>query len=180
MKNSSYLARQLCRGHIKQGLFIQKKISFDLSRIEMGYQPIQGTNERCLAAAAPPGQQDKLYPVFARASYTSSDKLGHRFLIDQYSTTTTEYKYTYGLIVDPWTGEGANPWEDNERDEYGNIIGYPYTNEVERTSTSDRISMNWGNDLSNNSTMYYPTGSWNSNNRDYKYNRTILKRSDIK
>ena len=123
---------------------------------------------------------DSKYPVFARASYTSSDKLGHRFLIDQYATTTTTYRFTYGLVIDPWTGEGDNPWEDNDRDAEGNIIGYTYTNEVERTSTSDRISMNWGDDLSNNSTMYYPTGSWNSNNRDYKYNRTILKRSDIK
>ena len=127
---------------------------------------------------------DQGYPVLTTAGRKNPNTgmlVRHCFLIDRYSTTTKSIKYTYGLKRDPWNGKEEYPWEDDEVDEYGNIISYAYTNEVVRTSTSDAIYMNWGEGGEGDNTPFYPNSSyWQSGNVVYDLHHTILRRVDVK
>lgn len=127
---------------------------------------------------------DQGYPILALATHTPSGiNSAHRFLIDSYMTKVTQIKYIYGLRRYPLPPGEENIWEDDDVDEYGNIISYAYTNEVVNTTTTNKISMNWGDiSTSDDNSFYYPTGDWyeESANLHYKYNQYILKRTDIK
>lgn len=109
------------------------------------------------------------YPVIAsaRTNKTSSGKpykpADHLFLIDQYQETTKTYKYTYALVRDKSQVTYPNPWIDDLKDANGNIIKYAYTKETSETSVySSKISMNWGENGSSNSTFYSPTENWDA------------------
>lgn len=126
---------------------------------------------------------DKGYPLLAIASQTESGYNDtHRFLIDSYSTENTVTKYTYGLKRYPTPDEKEDKWKSDDVDENGMIISYAYTNEVIRTTTTNKISMNWGDNTSDDYSYYYPYNNWDeeSVNANYKYNQYILKRADIK
>ena len=126
---------------------------------------------------------DQGYPVLTGAGTkdTPTGKLvGHLFLIDRYSTTTSSIKYTYGLKRDPWNSNEEYPWADDEVDEYGNIISYAYTNEVVRTSTSDAVYMNWGAGEYIDNVAYNPYSSdWQYDDTHYNYQHTIIRRVDV-
>lgn len=131
---------------------------------------------------------DKGYPVVAAARTNKKDdgssttESGHVFLIDQYKQSTETVRYVYGLIRDPWDPKnGPDPWEDNDYDENGNIIGWAYTNEIERTETSTLgISMNWGFYEHENRVFYYPYSSeWNAGGYIFNLSHRIFKRDGI-
>ncbi|MDE7109865.1 MAG: C10 family peptidase, partial [Muribaculaceae bacterium] len=121
---------------------------------------------------------DKGYPVLAAATPGVINDNGHRFLIDGYLETTITKKYTYGYEYDPWTGEGKNPWEENEVDENGNII-YNTTREEYATYSSYSVYMNWGQDGRDDDVECGINSSWDFANISLPYNKSILKRSDV-
>ena len=131
---------------------------------------------------------DKGYPVVAaaisnkKADGTPKPESGHVFLIDQYKQSTETVRYVYGLIREPWNSEnGDDPWADNDYDENGNIIGWAYTNEIERTvETNTGISMNWGYYEYENNIFYYPYATdWNAGGWSFNLSHRIFKRAGI-
>ncbi|MDE6791568.1 MAG: C10 family peptidase [Muribaculaceae bacterium] len=131
---------------------------------------------------------DKGYPVLGSAlSYNIADgtvldqPAGHCFIIDYYKITNKEIRYTYGYERDPWIGEGADPWEDDDCDENGNIIGYAITREEITSYSTKEISMNWGWGSQYNSSTYDPeVGQWISGGYNWNSSHIIYKRNDIK
>lgn len=121
---------------------------------------------------------DKQYPLLACAG---SDKGNHLFLIDQYIERRVTTKYVYGLIRDKWDGDGDDPYQDNEVDEEGNIVGFSYTKEVIHNDVDSYITMNWGENGKDNGVTYNPNAiSWVSNRTDYNRGHVIYVRSDIR
>lgn len=138
----------------------------------------------------------KGYPVLATAlsnkktNGTYINQVGHMFIIDQYKTTTHSTKYTYGYLRDYGddgdgdgeSGGGDDPYEDNERDDSGNVTGYAYYDEVIVYDYSeDFISMNWGWFGIYDDSFYNPSASeWNAGGYNFNLSHTIYRRSDIK
>ena len=60
MKDSSYLSGQFGGLHFQKRMSIHKQIAFNFTRVKMWNKSIEGTNQRCLAAATSPGQKNKL------------------------------------------------------------------------------------------------------------------------
>lgn len=125
------------------------------------------------------------YPLVSdsRSNMDSNGNLvedaGHYFLIDHYQKENRVYTYTYGYEFDPWRGEGGCPWEDNERDEWGNIVSYNYEKEVVNTYEHIYVSMNWGYGGANDDTLNNAEGVWDAGNRKYNYNHCIHLMSDF-
>ncbi len=130
---------------------------------------------------------DKGFPILSSAQSTKSSggiplsrTAGHLFIIDQYRYINREYKYTYGYKRDPWTGEGADPWEDDEVDEDGNIVAYSITKEDYSSYTSKEIYMNWGWGEGYNEISYNPNvAEWIAGKYNWNHSHVIYKRSNI-
>lgn len=158
----------------KSPVYLQQVFGVQFPRVSFDYQYVKKSI-------------DKGYPVVAGARTnkkedgTSILNSGHAFLIDQYKQTTEIVKYVYGLIRDPWNPkDGEDPWDDNDYDDEGNIIGWAYTNEIEQTQSDSSISMNWGYLEHENHVFYYPySQEWNAGGYIYNLSHTILKRADI-
>ncbi len=110
------------------------------------------------------------------------DKIGgHAFLIDRYKQNIRKIKYTYGLIRDPWTGPGPDPFMSDKVDESGNILQYAYTKEMEQTFTESSIAMNWGYSGYYDDTYWSPhSDDWSAGGHLFNLSHKIYKRSDIK
>lgn len=141
----------------KSPVYLQQVYGVQFPRVSFDYQYVKKSI-------------DKGYPVVAGARTnkkedgTSILNSGHAFLVDQYKQTTEIVKYVYGLIRDPWNPkDGEDPWDDNDYDDEGNIIGWAYTNEIEQTQSYSSISMNWGYLEHENNVFYYPySQEWNA------------------
>lgn len=104
---------------------------------------------------------------------------GHYFIIDYYQKTSKVFKYTYGYEFDGHNDNGEWPWEDNEYDEWGNIVDYTYKKEEYSYSSSQYISMNWGYGKEYNNIRYYPSGNWLIGNANYIHNRYFHVRKEF-
>lgn len=127
---------------------------------------------------------DNQYPVIAHATtniQTKSMTASHLFLIDQYKEESSTTKNIYGLIRDPWTSDSDDPYEDNLLDDNGNVLVWAYTKEVINTSTSQAISMNWGEGFNYDESYFSPYASdWIVGSLNYNKNRWMYKREDVK
>ncbi len=125
------------------------------------------------------------YPVLAGAqtnkttSGESQSLAGHAFIIDRYRVTTETVRYLYGLDRDSWSGDGDDPYDNNDVDDQGNIIGWAYTNEIIKEFTSEEISMNWGYSGQWDYIFYHPYYSWDAGGHNFNLRHKIITRSDI-
>lgn len=127
------------------------------------------------------------YPVLTDARTNkkvngdSQSEAGHLFLIDRYKQNIRKIKYTYGLIRDPWTGPGPDPFMSDKVDENGNILQYAYTKEMEQTFTESSVAMNWGYSGYYDDTYWSPhSDDWSAGGHVFNLSHKIYKRSDIK
>ena len=130
---------------------------------------------------------DKGYPVLSHAETnklengTPIDKDGHLFLIDGYKKITKEYMYYYVYEREPWNGDGPDPWDDDERDENGNIIDYSIKKEESQYQSTYAIYMNWGwGKYYGNNVAYWPEADEWLAGYNFNLNHLIYKRDDIK
>lgn len=128
---------------------------------------------------------DKKFPVITHAfsnqdnNGNSIEKGGHTFLTDQYRETTQTTRAYYRLIRDPLPSGMIDPWESDELDSDGNIIGYAYIKEIDITSTKYQVSTNWGAYEFMNHIFYHASGYWTVGSRKYNLGRMINSRSGI-
>lgn len=107
--------------------------------------------------------------ILASAKCTETECGSHRFIIDGYEKTTTNYTNTYG-----WIGEDNFGNDTNDRDENGNVIGYSFFYEDEVKNTTWSLMMNWGYSSYTNS-LKYTTSNWNAGGHYFNSNRKIFK-----
>lgn len=118
----------------------------------------------------------KSNPIFADAR---AGKDGHCFIIDQYGSTSKTIKYTYGW-EGPYDRYGNGVYEDtNDRDEDGNIIGWAVQNEITKTTSTHKISMNWGDGGNYDNIFYDNLYSWTVGENIFNKDITIFLRKDI-
>lgn len=118
----------------------------------------------------------KFYPLFGIAK---CDNEKHCFIIDQYGSSSKTIKYVYGW-EGPYDRYGNGVYEDtNDRDEDGNIIGWAVQNEITKTTSTHKISMNWGWDGKYDDIFFDYLYSWTVGDQIYNKNQSIISRRDI-
>ena len=123
---------------------------------------------------------DKGYPLISHA-HSSTGTIGHCFIIDQYQTSHKEIRYLYGWEREPWnSANGPDPWDNNDVDEDGNVITWAYTNEIYKTSNTNKISMNWGEDGNYDNIFNYPESSWYMGDAKFDRDKVLYVRPDVK
>lgn len=115
--------------------------------------------------------------ITARRKDSSSNYIGHSWLIDGYGirtlhyTTEIHFEYTENWMYEV---EYYDTF-DELRTHYHINSEYDIIEQDAGTYTNDYILMNWGGDTYYNNAHYdtYPSSSWIIDNKDYKYNKEI-------